>query len=40
MTEQNGEEYVTNMREHYGDGYMAQEEIQQAVMDYLVELYK
>lgn len=40
MTEQNDEEYVTNMREHYGDGYMAQEEIQQAVMDYLVELYK
>lgn len=40
MTDANGEEYVTNMREHYGDGYIAQEEIQQTVMDYLVSLYK
>lgn len=40
MTDANGEEYVTNMREHYGDGYIAQEEIQQAVMDYLINLYK
>lgn len=40
MTEENGEEYVTNMKETYGDGYMAQSEIQEAVMDYLMELYK
>ncbi len=40
MTDANGEDYVTNMREHYGDGYIAQEEIQQAVMDYLINLYK
>lgn len=40
LAAQNGEEYVTNMKERHGDGYMAQSEIQQAVMDYLVEIYK
>ena len=40
MTEENGEEYVTGMKENYGEGYMAQSEIQEAVMDYLMELYK
>lgn len=40
MTEENGEEYVTNMKETYGEGYMAQGEIRQAVIDYLMELYK
>lgn len=40
LTEENGEEYVTNIRERYGDGYMAQSEIQDVVMDYLMELYK
>lgn len=40
LTEENGEEYVTNMRERYGEGYMAQSEIQNAVMDYLMEIYK
>ena len=38
LTEENGEEYVTNIRERYGDGYMAQSEIQDVVMDYLMEL--
>ena len=40
LTEENREEYVTNIRERYGDGYMAQSEIQDVVMDYLMELYK
>lgn len=40
MTEENGEEYVTNMKENYGEGYMAQNEIREAVIDYLMELYK
>lgn len=40
MTEENGEEYVTNMKENYGEGYMAQAEIKDTVIDYLMELYK
>lgn len=40
MTEENGEEYVTNMKENYGEGYMAQNEIRETVVDYLMELYK
>lgn len=40
LTEENGEEYVADMKETYGEGYMAQSEIQNAVMDYLMELYK
>lgn len=40
MTEENGEEYVANMKENYGEGYLAQGEIREAVTDYLMELYK
>jgi trigger factor len=40
MTEENGEDYVTNMQETYGEGYMAQDEMRDAVVDYLMELYK
>lgn len=40
MTEDYGEEYVTNMRESNGEGYLAQSEIREAVIDYLMELYK
>lgn len=40
LTEENGEEYVTNMRENYGENYMTQLELQQAVIDYLMEIYK
>lgn len=40
MTEENGEEYVTNMKETYGEGYMAQNEIRTAVTDYLMEKYQ
>ncbi|MBQ5850818.1 MAG: FKBP-type peptidyl-prolyl cis-trans isomerase [Lachnospiraceae bacterium] len=35
MTEQNSEEYVTNMKETYGEGYLAQAEIKKAVTEYL-----
>lgn len=39
MTEENGEEYVANMKQNYGDGYMAQAEIKDTVIDYLNNLY-
>ena len=32
-----GEEYVTSMKESYGQGYMIQAKIQEVVLDYLVE---
>lgn len=37
MAETNGEDYVTNMKETYGTAYMAQAEIKQVVIDYLME---
>lgn len=40
MAAENGEEYVTNTREQFGEGYMAQLELQETVMDYLIQLYK
>lgn len=40
LTESNGEDYVTNMKETYGEGYMAQGQIREAVVDYLVGLYQ
>lgn len=40
MAAENGEEYVTNTKERFGEGYMAQLELQQAVTDYLMERYK
>lgn len=41
MNETNGDEaYADNMVENYGEGYMAQNEIHDAVLDYLVDLYK
>lgn len=40
MTEEYGEEYVANMQESNGEGYMAQGKIREAVTDYLMELYK
>lgn len=40
MTEENGEEYVTNMKENYGEGYMAQAEMRDVVVDYLMDMYK
>lgn len=40
MTEENGEEYVTNMKETYGEGYMAQSEIRDTVTEHLMNLYK
>ena len=40
MTEENGEDYVANMKENYGEAYIAQNEIREAVTDYLMERYK
>lgn len=37
ITELNGEEYVTSMKETYGQGYMIQAEIQETVLDYLAD---
>ena len=37
MTETNGEDYVTNMKDTYGQGYMIQTEIQSVVLDYLAD---
>lgn len=37
LTESYGEEYVSNMKEMYGVGYMAQSKISEMVMDYLME---
>ena len=40
MNEENGDEtYADNMIENYGEGYMAQSEMHEAVLDYLVDLY-
>lgn len=38
--EEMGEEYVESMKEIYGAGYLAQNEIRQMAVDYLMELYK
>lgn len=41
MNETNGDEtYADSMVENYGEGYLAQNEIHDAVLDYLVDLYK
>lgn len=40
MTEENGDDYVASMKETYGEGYMAQAEIKDTVIEYLMELYK
>ncbi len=40
MTEENGEDYVTNIKNTYGDGYMAQAEMKTVVTEYLMDLYK
>ena len=40
MAEESGEEYVENIKERYGAPYLAQNEIRQMAIDYLVDLYK
>ena len=40
LMESGGEEYVDNIKATYGEGYMAQNEMRQAVIDYLLDLYK
>lgn len=37
MTESAGEEYVTSMKDTYGQGYMIQAEMQSVVLDYLAD---
>ena len=37
MTESAGEDYVTSMKETYGQGYMIQAEMQSVVLDYLAD---
>ena len=39
-TEENGEEYVESLKESYGEGYIAQSEVRQMVIDYLMDLYR
>ncbi|MBD5522080.1 MAG: hypothetical protein HDR03_12830 [Lachnospiraceae bacterium] len=39
-TEENGEDYVESMKESYGEGYIAQSEVRQMVVDYLMDLYR
>lgn len=40
LAEEMGEEYAESMKEMYGAGYLAQNEIRQMAVEYLVELYK
>lgn len=40
MVEESGEEYVENIKERYGTAYLAQGEIRQMAIDYLMDLYK
>ena len=40
LAEESGDEYVDNLKESYGEGYVAQVEMRRTVIDYLKELYK
>jgi trigger factor len=40
MTDEYGEDYTQQMLDTYGQGYMAQAEIKNTVIDYLVDMYK
>ena len=40
MAEESGEEYVENIKARYGAPYLAQSEMRQLAIDYLVDLYK
>lgn len=40
LAESGGEEYVENIKERYGEGYMAQNRIRQTVTEHLVSLYE
>lgn len=40
LVETGGEEYLDNLKDYYGEGYMAQNQIRQTVIDYLVGLYQ
>lgn len=40
IIEENGEDYVNTTKETYGEGYMAQAEMKNAVINYLMDLYR
>lgn len=40
LNENNGEDYADSLKESYGEGYLAQMQMREAVIDYLVDLYK
>ena len=40
LIEENGEDYANNLKESYGEGYIAHMQMREAVTDYLVDLYK
>lgn len=39
LNEDNGEDYADNLKESYGEGYLAQMQMRDAVIDYLIDLY-
>ena len=40
MAGESGEEYVDSLKENYGEAYLAQNEMRQAVIEYLTGLYE
>ncbi|MCM1212765.1 MAG: FKBP-type peptidyl-prolyl cis-trans isomerase [Blautia sp.] len=40
LAETSGEEYAQNQKDTYGEGFLAQSEMRQAVVDYLMDLYR
>ncbi|MCH5255198.1 MAG: FKBP-type peptidyl-prolyl cis-trans isomerase [Lachnospiraceae bacterium] len=40
LIEENGEDYANNLKESYGEGYIAHMQMREVVTDYLVDLYK
>lgn len=39
LNENNGEDYADSLKESYGEGYLAQMQMREAVIEYLVDLY-
>ena len=39
LNENNGEDYADSIKESYGEGYLAQMQMREAVIDYLIDLY-
>ena len=40
LIEENGEDYANNLKESYGEGYIAHMQMREVVTDYLVDLYQ